>query len=506
MPSPDLVLLHAPAQMDFRERPYRHWIMCNTVATSPVFEYYPLGFLTLMEYLERFGFEVRIINMAVKMTKSRRFQPASLIAKLRPLAFGIDLHWAPHSAGALELAALCKQIHPDIPVILGGLTASFFHEEAIRDPNVDFVMRGDSTEEPMVELMRCLKERRSPAEVPNLTWKENGEARVNPLSYQPEKLDIKVDFGLLRRHMLRYRDFRGNLFTGFQWPAYCFNMSLWCRGCKYRCITCGGNNWALKRQKLAMRDPEAVAQELYEMQSRTPHHVGAPSDFRMGDWQTLFAALKKKKLPRAPGMEMFTTGDEDFLREVIALGPKAEIALTPESHDEAIRRAYGRPFTNAALEENITSFIDLGGKVRLFFMVGLPGQTAESVRQTVKYCEQLFDRYSAHPTQLDITIAMLAPFIDPGSIAFCDPEAHGYRLFTRTLADHRAAMRQLHWKDVMGYETTAMCRSELVDMGIEASERLCRLRQLFGSLKPKHAADFMRDLDTCRTPKAEESE
>jgi hypothetical protein len=326
--------------------------------------------------------------------------------------------------------------------------------------------------------------------------------RVNPLSYQPEELNLKVDFGLLKRHMLRYLDFRGNLFTGYDWPAYCFNMSLWCRGCKYRCVTCGGNNWALGRKQLATRNLEEVADEVAGMLAATPHHVSIPGDARMGDWRTFFAALKRKKLPRAPGLELFTTGDEEFLDALFNLGPKAEVALTPESHDEDIRRAYGRPFSNADMEHNISYFIGLGGKVRLFFMVGLPGQTVESVRQTVKYSEYLFDRYAAYPKQFDLTISVLTPFIDPGSMAFRNPEAHGYRLFTRTLADHAKAMRQLHWKDVLGYETEHMTRAEIVDIGLEASERICHMRQLFGSLKPKHAQDYMRDLNSCQVPEA----
>ncbi len=494
MSTPHLVLLHPPSVLDFRERPYRHWPMSNTVATSPVFEYYPLGFLTLMAHLERHGFSVRIINLAVKMAKSKSFQPSALLQKLRPLAFGIDLHWAAHADGALELAALCKKLHPDIPVILGGLTASYFHEEAIRDPNVDLVLRGDSTEEPLLALMRCLEKHSSPAEVPNLTWKENGEVRVNPLSYQPDALDIKIDYRMVMRHMLRDRDLRGNLLTGYQWPVQAFNMTLWCRGCRFRCVACGGSNWALGRKNLAARDPEAMAEEIASLQGMTPFHVGFPGDVRMGDWQTLFAALKKRKLRRAPGLELFAGADEEFLREVASLGPQPEVAMSPESHDEAIRRAFGRCFSNATLEKNIADFLALGGNVRLFFMTGLPMQTAESVRQTLEYCQRLFDRFSAYPNSLDITLAPLAPFVDPGSPAFVYPQVHGYRIFTRTLADHRRAMRQLHWKDVLGYETEAMEKAEIADITTEACERLCHMRRDFGALKPKHAEEYLRQL------------
>ena len=84
MASPHLLLLHPPSQLDFRARPYKHWMLGNTVATSPVFEYYPLGFLTLMEYLERHGRSVRIVNLAVKMTKSRGFDPGRLPEETAP--------------------------------------------------------------------------------------------------------------------------------------------------------------------------------------------------------------------------------------------------------------------------------------------------------------------------------------------------------------------------------------------------------------------------------------
>jgi len=490
-----LVLLHAPSLMDFRERDYRHWPMCNTVATSPIFEYYPLGFITLMSHLERHGFSVRIVNMAVKMTKSRRFQPASLIEKFRPLAFGIDLHWAPHADGAMEMAALCKRIHPDIPVILGGFTASYFHEEIIRDPNVDFVLRGDSTEGPLLDLMRCLESKRLPESVPNLTWKHDGQVRTNPFSYKPELLDIRVDFPLLRSHMFRDKDLRGNLLTGYHWPVYCFNTVLWCRGCKFRCVTCGGSNWAQRRPALAYRDPEAVAEEMATTQGMTFFHVGLPGDVRMGDWRALFAALKKRKIRRAPGLELFAAADEEFLREVASLGALPELAMSPESHDEEIRRAFGRCFSNEMMEKNIASFLKMGGKVRLFFMTGLPLQTAQSVRQTLEYCERLFNKFSNYTSHFDMTLASLGPFVDPGSPAFEFPEAHGYRLFARTLAEHRKAMRHLHWKEALAFETEAMERAEIVDITLEACEKLCHMRRQFGALKPRHAEYYLRELE-----------
>jgi hypothetical protein len=67
----------------------------------------------------------------------------------------------------------------------------------------------------------------------------------------------------------------------------------------------------------------------------------------------------------------------------------------------------------------------------LFYMIGLLGQTAASVGETVNAIEQLFIRFDR---RLSAFITPMAPFVDPGSDGFADAEAHGYRLRARTLA------------------------------------------------------------------------
>ncbi|MCK4832835.1 MAG: cobalamin-dependent protein, partial [Anaerolineales bacterium] len=179
---PDIILLHAPAVYDFRQRATLWGPISDLVPSTPVFEMYPIGLTTLAEFLERFGYRTRIINLAVRMLRNRRFDVERLLASLRsPLVFGIDLHWLPHAHGALEIARLVKKVHPDVPVLLGGFSASYFHQEIIRDfPQVDYVLRGDSTEEPFRRLMDAIASGREPTRVPNLTWRDgSGALRVN---------------------------------------------------------------------------------------------------------------------------------------------------------------------------------------------------------------------------------------------------------------------------------------------------------------------------------------
>jgi radical SAM superfamily enzyme YgiQ (UPF0313 family) len=198
MPLADLVLLHAPSVYDFRRRATLWGPISDLVPSTPVFDMYPVGFSTLTTYLEQAGFRTRIANLAARMVRSDRFDAARLVARLKGRAFGIDLHWLPHAHGALEVASMVKRYHPEIPVIFGGLSASYFHTELARYPQVNYVLRGDSTEEPLRQLMARIIAAPNPAEVdptglaqiPNLTWKDSsGEIHVNPQTYTPSSLD-----------------------------------------------------------------------------------------------------------------------------------------------------------------------------------------------------------------------------------------------------------------------------------------------------------------------------
>src|SRR5665647_244107 len=107
-----------------------------------------------------------------------------------PVAFGIDLHWMPHAHGSVEIAKICKKYHPSTPVIFGGLTSSYFHEELASYPWIDYVLRGDSTEEPLRRLMAAIRGHGDVADIPNLTWKgAGGSVNVNPLTWVPPDMN-----------------------------------------------------------------------------------------------------------------------------------------------------------------------------------------------------------------------------------------------------------------------------------------------------------------------------
>ena len=96
MRSPDLILLHAPHVYDFRKIPQLYGPVSDLVPATPVFEMYPLGFTSLAEYLEKAGYQVRIVNLAYRMLRDARFDVEKFIQKLSTPLFGIDLYCNKH--------------------------------------------------------------------------------------------------------------------------------------------------------------------------------------------------------------------------------------------------------------------------------------------------------------------------------------------------------------------------------------------------------------------------
>ena len=125
MPQTDLILLHPPSIYDFRQKTILYGPISDLIPPSPIFEMYPIGFTSIAEYLERAGYRVRIINLAVRMLSSPKIDAEKLIKSLSSPVFGIDLHWLLHAHGAIEIARIVKRHHPGARLVLGGLSASY---------------------------------------------------------------------------------------------------------------------------------------------------------------------------------------------------------------------------------------------------------------------------------------------------------------------------------------------------------------------------------------------
>jgi B12-binding domain/radical SAM domain protein len=477
MPSHDLILLHAPSVYDFRKRHTMYGPISDVIPSSPVFEMYPIGFVSLVGYLEQHGYRARIINLAIKMLRNPQLDVEKLISKLDTKVFGFDLHWLVHAAGSLDLANIVKKHHPDKPIILGGLSSSFYHEEIIEHfPQIDYVLRGDSTEKPLLELMQCIESDKTAYDVPNLTWRESsGRKHVNPHSFVPQNIDDQcINYGEVVKLVVRHRDLESTLpYDGFM--DYPFTAVLTCKGCNYNCITCGGscytNNKYFGRQKAVMKSPEKLVEEIRIINEYFKAPIFLIGDLRqsgMKHAEEVLDRIHSEDLDNTITYELFDMAPRNYIKLMARSSDNWTLEISPESHDDKVRSIMGKPYTINQMEKTIKLGLEYGcKKYDIYFMVGLSGQTSQSVINSVKYCGQLYSKFGGE-SEIHTFITPMAPFLDPGSIIFDSPVKYGFTKLYKNLRDHKQALYQPSWKLYLSYYTDWMTRDQLAETTYEA--------------------------------------
>lgn len=492
----DLILLHAPSVYDFRQKTVLYGPVSDMIPPSPVFEMYPIGLASISEYLERAGFRVRIVNLAVRMVRNSKFNAEEMIKRLKAPVFGIDLHWMVHSHGAIEVARLVKKHHPDSKLVFGGFSSSYFYKELIQYPEVDYVIRGDSTEEPFRLLMDCIRNGTAPDTVPNLVWKDSrSETQENPFTNIPEDLNNVMDkhYEGVIRSVFRYRDLIS--YIPFRdWLRYPITAVLTCRGCTHSCIICGGSAAAFRhihhRDKPVFRTPEQVFKDIKQIEgfSRGPLFVLGDLCQQGEDYAfEILKLLRQDPVKNQIIFELFGPTSADLLKEMGRVAPNFCLEISPESHDPEIRKIVGRNYSNEDLEQTLSDALDAGcGRLDVFFMTGLPKQTTKSVMDTVEYCGHLLEKFKGDK-RLFFFIAPISPFLDPGSLAFEHPERYGYKVLFRTMEEYRQALVSPNWKDSLNYETEWMTRDEIAESAYESIRELIRLKARWGVISPEMA-------------------
>ena len=506
----DIFFLHAPSVYDFRKRSIMFGPVSDLVPSTPIFEMYPIGFSVLSEYLERFGYRARVVNVALWMLKNRRFNPRQFISKLSsPLVFGIDLHWLPHAHGSIELAKIVKECHPEVPIVFGGFSSSYFYEELIQYPEVDFILRGDSTEEPLRMLLELLKKgSKDFSQIPNLVWKDKtGAIHVNPLEYVPSDLShINLDYTHMMRSVVRYRDLTSYI-PFINWWEYPIVAALSCRGCTRNCATCGGSSFAFRnffgRKRIAFRPPELLAQDIVRVTNYMRSPIFVLGDIRQGgeDYaDTFLEVMERHGIENEIALEFFGPPPPEFFDKVGKALSKWSLEISLESHDESLRRLFGKAnYTHQELVDSLKAAFRNGcERADIYFMTGIPGQTRKSVLETVDYCDQLYRDLDGNPRLLVFTSPM-APFLDPGSLVFENPGKYGYKVLCRTLEEHRQALLQPSWKYIMNYESVSLPRDDLVESTYKAALGLNRVKAKYGAISAARAKSIEERITQAET-------
>ncbi len=483
----DVLLIHPPAFYDFRKKPLFSGALGPTVERIQ-FTKVPLGMMSIADYLDRHGYKVLIDNLGDRMVSSKDFDAEKHIRNASARIYAVGLHFHHHAQGAIEVARMCKKLHPDSLVIIGGLTATYFHEEIIsKHEFVDAVVRGEA-EKPLLQLIRAFDKIGRLTATPNLTYRtETGKVCVTPLARPNMNFD---EFEFTRFDLLEPKT---SIFaTGPRWGLTV------CRGCIYNCVTCGASAYSYQKyfgmDRPTFRSPGKIIEDIKRLSEQGIKFVGLYQDPRMGGekyWKELMAALRREKLGiEGLSIDIFAPADEEFVREVATIGKQAVIYICPDSGAYNVRKAQGRCYS----DEDLISTIKLCHRyhipVTVFFAVGLAGETYETIRET----KDLWDRLcSLNQTALsrgglgNIGRSVLKEgpiigpiLIDPGSLAFDFPNMYGYKLIFKNLEEYIIGLSAPSWHQWLNHETNILTKDEIIELIFELKEFSIHQREKHG--------------------------
>ncbi|HPK72442.1 MAG TPA: radical SAM protein [Vicinamibacterales bacterium] len=343
----------------------------------------PMGLLYLASMLRNAGHEVRVVDGEVDALDPSHV--ADIVASERPEFFGITSTTA-QATRAFALAEEVKRRTPGTFVTLGGPHASSLPERSLEECGaLDAVVVGEG-ERTILEIMEGLGSRASLEGVAGTAYRDGEEIVVNPPRALIEDLDT-IPFpawDLIPMHKYVASTWFPN---GVKQYTNIFTS----RGCPYGCTFCGAKTTSTR--KFRARSPENVIAEMEEVYRR----FGIPNFFISDDLFTLkrqrvldiCALILEKKLPITwTCLSRVNTIDA----EMLALMKRAGCYLISYGLESGSQAVLDKLKKGTTVEQGIQAVeMTKAAGIKVFgsFMIGSPGDTPETVEETIALIRRL---------------------------------------------------------------------------------------------------------------------
>lgn len=445
----DCLIIHTPKFNNYY-RPVGQFMWVN---------YMPLGLLGIADHLQRNGLTSRVLHQGIEWMNRKSWRLEESLNSAPVPVVALSLHWHYQAYDVIDSCRRIRKIRPGTFIVLGGATASFFHDEIVRDMDcVDGVIRGDG-EVPLLELVKKIKAgTRDLHEVPNLTWK-NGHGGIvsNPVTYCADEDMLNglrfANMALLENYRT-YVDYVSLPFIVVKGIPKKMNFKMFTareklfpltvgRGCAFNCTWCGGSfnpqkDYISCRKKVVWRPHDAVIADIRQALDygyEAMYTVFDPTPDDQSYFVRLFRRIRKEGLAEKLRWMHEATGltSREFVDEFAETFSEKfrVIAFSPESGSEEIRRRNkGYFFSNAELFEMLDYTASKKVNVEVFFTYGIPGENEERVKETYKMRSEIVKKYGRRNCLRALSIEL-----EPGAPWQVEPEKYGIVISRRTFAD-----------------------------------------------------------------------
>ncbi len=348
------------------------------------FEEFPRLLVTLpyiASSLRAEGHEVEILDLLLSRTTPDKIERR--MQRFRPQLVGITSVTLNHHI-ANSIGEVVRKCDGNVRIAMGGPHVSFEIEGSFRDlPGLDYIGIGEG-EHTMVELARSLAGRMDVRDVRGLALRGDGgivRTAPRPLEDDLDRLPVPArDLVPLARYLAF--DSHASVVTS--------------RGCPYECVFCSAPAWT--GRSVRYRTPSLCVDEIEGLAAHGFTEITIEDDlFTL--YRKHFMAVCDELVRRDTGIRWNAFSRVDTISpeivETMARAGCQAICFGVESGSQEVLDLVKKRSSLDKVKEAMRMTQDVGISALASFIIGLPGETEETLRKTVEFANELHQEFGS---------------------------------------------------------------------------------------------------------------
>ena len=352
----------------------------------------PLGLAFIAAVLEKAGHAVRMLDFVVFPYSDEILKKA--LDDFSPDALGVTSVTMSFNS-AIHVVCKAKQFNPSITTLMGGPHVTFSSEETLSQfPELDCIVLGEG-DETVVEWAEVLKDRSQWQNVKGLAFRGSaGVVKTGPRT----PADVN-SLPLPARHLIPLGRYRA--------LGMAISMTT-SRGCPFQCIFCVGRK--MVGAKVRYRNPVEVVNEMAYLHHLGFHQINLADDLFTAN-KAHCHAVCDEILTRGLMISWTSFARVDTVSEEVLVKMKAAgchtVSFGIESGNPEMLKRIRKGITLDQVISAVEMCNHAGVTPHASFILGLPGETPETLKDSIEFGDKLSKMGVQHGFHL------LAPF--PGT-------------------------------------------------------------------------------------------
>lgn len=342
----------------------------------------PIGLAYLSSFLKRAG----IVTSVIDACPLSWDMLARLVSEKSPAIVGITC-WTQERGQAFKTAKMVKKILPNTKIVVGGHHATAFPENMFLQAHADAVVIGEG-EETMLEVVSAFLNNRPLNDVNGIAYKENERVVLT------EPRDFIQDLDSIPYP--DYTDFNLEHYLGIPDADGIAASIITSRGCPHACVFCSaGNFW---KRKWRARSPANVVGEIEWLYSEynVRNFAFFDDNFTVNKNRAIEICqgiIKKDLRIKWVASSHVTHINEELLGWMKKSGC-FRIDFGIESGSPDVLRNINKGQTIGQIENAFRLAHAMNIKPRAYLLVGCPGETEETIDNTLALMKKIRPYYS----------------------------------------------------------------------------------------------------------------